>query len=753
MLILFWCLNIFSQKNTNITGFIKFENRKIPDAIIELKINKITKFAISNIKGFYKFSNVNIVATDSILVKVICNNYEDFEQLIENKTENITLNVNLSLAKTENLNEVIVVSKDKTTNTASKTIYKINQKDYIKNAKLDEVLTTIPNIYFNEQTETVKVDGKLDGKIFIDGFEAMDKEIKTIDAVDIDKIEIINNPSAKYGVDFLGAIINIITIKKKQDFYKGSVGFTSGLFNNYFAITPEISYKRGRFLIKTLWDFKTNNSIVNYNSSRIDNYVTFFQNNINNSKNNQQFSQTKINIKISDKSNLNLTGFLSGYKFLANAKGSSVLNNMTLDSFSKTGEESNNQWNLSSVYNFKLNENKNLYLKSNYSEFNKNNINNFIFNDINAVFNDIRNKNKEFATSINYEAEELTILSKSTSFYTDLKFINRNFSFSNTNFLINQNIINASLEIDTQWNEKFSTDIAVTLESSNNKSVKSSKNYNLILPTINILYHLKNKYDVKFGYSRKILRPNVGDLNDEILIIYPGVATQGNSNLKSQIRDYYSISMNKTFKTDNLSLKFYNESINNSIENVYRNQGISIIQTLENAAKYNSRGLTFGYKTKLFKKISTNLNAGFDYNSFEDKSILALIKSNCGYTFRGNLNLGTKIFKDKISISFTGRQNGPEYSLLSKRINYPYLDLSIKSNFFKQKLSVNLYAKNLLGDSATGFTDISDYNNFYQKIVARNNSSNLLLTLTYNFGKVFDDKIDDNGINNDDIRK
>ena len=107
----------------------------------------------------------------------------------------------------------------------------------------------------------------------------------------------------------------------------------------------------------------------------------------------------------------------------------------------------------------------------------------------------------------------------------------------------------------------------------------------------------------------------------------------------------------------------------------------------------------------------------------------------------------------KISVSVSGRQNGPNYSLLAKRVTFPYLDLTVSTNLIKDKLSLTLYGQSLLGNNYNGFDDITNYNNFYQKIVARNNSSNLLLTLTYNFGKVFDDKIDDNGINNDDIRK
>ncbi len=155
----------------------------------------------------------------------------------------------------------------------------------------------------------------------------------------------------------------------------------------------------------------------------------------------------------------------------------------------------------------------------------------------------------------------------------------------------------------------------------------------------------------------------------------------------------------------------------------------------------------------MFKKVITNINSGFDYNVYEDNSEMAVIEKNSGYTFRGNINLSTKFFKDKISVSFSGRQDGPNYSLLSKRITKPYLDFNISTNLLNDKISISLYGRNLLGKPASGFTDISSYGNFYQKVETTNNSRNLLLILTYNFGKKFNDKIDSPDINNNDIRR
>ena len=749
-IIFFTFSSIFSQQKNNISGKLTSDKIILPDVVVELQINKSSKFAVSDKNGIYKFININASIADSLTLRINLLGYENYIQQIEDlQSENI-FNINLIDSNIIKLDEVAISSDKKIINKASKSIYKINSKDFIKNAKAGEVLKSVPNVFV--KNEEVIVEGKLPAKLFIDGIEMMPQELSTIDAADIDKVEINSNPSSNYGSDFLGALVNIITKSRAEEFIKGSIASAIGARNNYSSITPSISYKRGRFIIKSNFNYKFNTQVLDYSLTRIENNNTFFQNNINNSKGEQVFSQTRINVKLSEKSDLNLSALVSGYKFFADAKGFSTLNNLNSIDFTKKGVQSKKSWNIASVYKYKINTAKSFLVKGKYFEYDD--INNFTFTTGNSNANifDIQSKNKELSGAVDYEAEELTVFKKKSSFYSGLKYIHRNFSFSNTNFYINQNIISSSAELDTEWSDKFSTDISLTLENTKNYNAIVNHNYSVALPVFNAIYHFKNEYDAKFGYSRKILRPDADELNTDLLLIYPGLGKQGNTNLDPQKRDYYSFTISKSLKSNNFSLKFYNESINNAIVETFRTEGNLLIQTAENVAKYNSLGMSLGIRTKLFKKINANLNSGFDYNSFEDSSPLAVIKENSGYSFRGNLNLNTKIFKDKVSVSFSGRQEGPEYSLLSKSISYPYLDFSIDTNIFNDKISLSLYGRDLLQKNANRL-DLSNSNNFYQKINIKNDFYNFILTLTYNFGKKFNDKIDDNNIENNDVRR
>ncbi|MDP5201275.1 outer membrane beta-barrel protein [Flavobacterium sp. DG2-3] len=745
-------VSLFSQEKHAISGKVLNDNVALQDVLVELKMGQTSKFSITNKNGEYKF---DYNTRDTVFIKVKSYGYKEFDSFVEIKGKNTLFNIELVKLEPELLNEVVIKSGEKIITSAKKAIYQINHKDYLKNAKASDVLQSVPNVYFNEFDGKTLVDGVLTGKIFIDGLEADASELKGLKVEDIKSVEIINNPSVAYfKSEFLGAIINVITKTRAEGFFKGSLDGTVGAVNNYWSISPNFSFKKDFFLLRTSFQYLNNDQVIDFTSRRIDENGLFYQSNINHSNGKQLNSNTRVAIKLNDKSNFTISNNINEYSFSGKANGFTVLNEEEVNLFSKIGKESMVNWNIASVFNYKIAENKAFFFKSSYSIFNNINKSQFQFDNTSEIdYYDVQSKNNELSLQADYEFEEMRVFGKKMDFYTDIKYINRKYRFSHDNFYVYQNVFDGSVELDSEWSNKFSSEVSLTYEFTNNSNQLLRQSYNLVLPTINSLYHFENKLDLKVGYSRKVLRPSASDLNDDVLILYPGVAKQGNSELDPQLRNYYFAMLTKFYTSDSFSLKIYNESINNAITPVYRNDGNLLIQTLENAARYNSTGMNIGFKTKVLKKITANINSGFDYNVFEDNSQDAIIGKNSGYTFRGNFNLNGIFFKDRLSISISGRQDGPNYSLLSKRITNPYLDFTISTNIFKGKLNLSLYGRNLLGRVSSGFTDISEYNNFYQKIETKNNSRNLLLTLTYNFGKKFSDRIESQDINNNDVRR
>jgi Outer membrane protein beta-barrel family/CarboxypepD_reg-like domain len=741
-------LGFSQQKSRTISGKVRIENVIAPDAVVELKVGQLSKYAVSDKEGVYKF--VIATTSDTLTLWFRHVGYQTYSIELDPLQETNQIDINLAL-QAQNLNEVVIETKEKTINTARKSSYKINNKDFIKNAKATEVLATIPNVFFNENT--IVVDGNLTAKIFIDGIEVTSNELKTIDASDIDRVEVINNPSGTYGADFLGAVLNLILKKQSQDFIKGSVlGSRSARFDNWYA-EPSISYKRNWLTFKSSFEYKRNNQELIYNLQRNNSGNVFLQQFDNHTKGIQKAAEMRMSIQFSEKSNWNITNYLFGYKFIDRVNGQSMSGGNPPVFFSKGGETGNTNWDIASVYSQKIGEKTTFFYKNKYLVYENVNSANFIYSDGTQLLYDIQSKNRDFYNTLDLESEGLTIFKKNMSFYSGLKYINRRFGFSESNYYVNQNIANIYVELDSQWTQRFSTDLSLIYENTrNSNNIALNQRYGYLLPTLSLLYRFANKSETRFGYSRRLLRPSANDLNDERIVSSPGQARQGNADLLPQIRNYCFITFGKAVQTTSFLVKLYNESISNSIVNTFKLEDNLLVQTLENAAKFNASGMSLGFRTKLAKKINCNLNTGFEYCVYEDNSINALIPKTSGYTFRGNINLSTRVLNDKVFIAFSGSQNGPNYSLQSKSTNQPYFDFRATTNFFKDKVTLAFYAGNIFGNAAN-LRQVTAYTNFYQRVEIRNNTSNVSLSLSYNFGKKFDDAIDNRNIENDDIRK
>ena len=746
---LFFTVVVFSQQSINLSGKIKSDNNLLSDVLLELQVTKIKKVAVSNENGEYKFTLLDCKINDTLQISINFFGHKSFYKPVIIDQENIVFDIDLEKVGAETLKEVIIESKSKTENMANKSVYKINQKNFIKNTKAIAVLNSLPNVFYSENKGII-VEGNLKGKVFIDGVEAMPEEIKNIKVAEIDKVEVINNPTSVYGTDFLGAIINIITKKTTEQFFKSSIDLTGGARNNYWAIHPYFVYKKGIFNFKSDIQYLRNDQIVTDDLSRNDSNGSFNQNLFNSTRMVQNYINATLGLLFSEKSDLIISGYNGGYTAKGNIQGNFSLNN-NFSTFTNFSTSLHKDLEIATVYKNKISENKIFYFKNKYAVL-SDNYNSEYFNQTLNFF-DVNSKIAELSFDLSYDVQGYKIFKKSTNIVYDLKYIHRNYDFSNTSFYLNQSIFNATLDVNTVWSEKFSTQIGVTLEHLLNKNDVFSKKYNLILPTINAIYHFKNKIDLKLGFSKKVVRPGADDLNESLIIYSPNSGSQGNSNLEQQVRNYYFLKFDKEFKNDNLSVKFFRATINNSIINVFKNQGSLLVKTLDNAAKFNSTGFDFDYTTRLLKKVDINFNSGLNYNVYESSDPSTVIKNNNGTSFNSTLYISSNLFKDKVSISLSGDYSGPNYTLLSKSITYPFLDVTINTNLFKDKIGLTLYVQNLLGDDATITRATSFADNFQQNHISRNNFTNIILTLKYNFGKKFDEVYNDNKIENIDIRK
>jgi len=135
----------------------------------------------------------------------------------------------------ETLKEVEVIGKQETTNSdLNKKTLNLNGTIAQSGGSVLDAMKTMPGVAFDQDGKVIlrgsdKVVVLIDGKqSSLTGF-GNQKGLANIPASNIEKIEIINNPSAKYDANGFAGIVNIIYKKEKQTGFNGDVGLSFGL--------------------------------------------------------------------------------------------------------------------------------------------------------------------------------------------------------------------------------------------------------------------------------------------------------------------------------------------------------------------------------------------------------------------------------------------------------------------------------------------------------------------------------------------
>lgn len=154
---------------------------------------------------------------------------------------------------TQDLEEVVVSTKqDAVVGKLDKQTYTIDDNISQSGGSLLQAMQNLPSVTI--QNGKVQLRGNSNVIILIDGKQSAltgfgnQSGLENIPASAIEKIEIINNPSAKYEANGSAGVINIILKKEDQDGLNGKIGLTGGLGalwikkQNLPTIRPQYQY-------------------------------------------------------------------------------------------------------------------------------------------------------------------------------------------------------------------------------------------------------------------------------------------------------------------------------------------------------------------------------------------------------------------------------------------------------------------------------------------------------------------------------
>ncbi len=253
--LVFFCigLELFSQGDATISGRIydKSTSGPLPYATVVLTgifDDKLLTGAISDDEGRFLLTGI---AQGDYLVKCSFVGYKSSE------TEVLVgrLNRNFDLGRIElepeaaTLGEVVISEdRDLVATTPEKKTFDISGNISQSGGSVLDVMRNLPGITVDQEGK-VELRGSDKVSILIDGQQSSltgygsQKGLSAIPAMNIERIEIINNPSSKYDAAGMAGIINIIYKKETQTGLHGDAGFTFHLNDSsYIRISNDYTH-------------------------------------------------------------------------------------------------------------------------------------------------------------------------------------------------------------------------------------------------------------------------------------------------------------------------------------------------------------------------------------------------------------------------------------------------------------------------------------------------------------------------------
>lgn len=655
--------------NGKISGEIQDRGQKALEAatisLIKAKDSSAVKFTVAGKTGKYQFDNIK---EGKYLVSVTAVGHQKaFSELFEINELNTTISLNVielvPLAKT--LTEVTVTAKKPFIEQKIDRII-VNVDAAVTNvgASALEVLEKSPGISIDKDGN-ISLKGKQGVQIYIDGRPTylagtdLTNYLSNLNSSQLDIIEIMTNPPAKYDAAGNSGIINIKTKKTKQVGYSGSISssWSQGRYPR-FNEAFNFNYRKNKVNFFTTLGYNKRQSFYDIILQRkFIEPVTMELKSHFDQESRMRESGKSYNAKVgldyyaSKKTTLGVvfTGFNSQGTFKNKSDvfifdPNRVLLSQTLAATSNEKKWKNFSANLNLRHVFDS-AGKELTADVDYLNYNGTNdqfLSNAYFsaNGIPTIKADTLLGNLPQDISIytakvdylhplkngaKFEAGVKTSFVKTdnNALYDSLNFGLRVRDIGRSNYFIYEENVNAVYaNYSKPFTKKLFGQFGVRVENTNAKgnqvitNEKFARHYTQIFPTAFLQYKANEKNNFGLNYGKRIQRPNYEDLNPFILFLDRYTFEQGNPDLRPQFA--HNIELSHTFNgflTTTLNYTRTTDIINDVLEqNTDKNE---IFVRKSNIAKSRQYGIAINAGGQVTKWWSGNLYANFFNNEFE----------------------------------------------------------------------------------------------------------------------------------------
>jgi outer membrane receptor protein involved in Fe transport len=720
-------LTIYGQENTlTIRGKLWDNEKNTPVAFAtiaakSLESSKVIKGTVSGDDGIFLLKT----NSSNVYIEISFMGYETKTIKDFNRSNSLVDLGKITLRQDAELLDEVVVQGEKSTVEfkLDKKIFNVGKDISSTGMGALEVLNNVPSVNVDLEG-TITLRGNSGVQILIDGKPSVladegSNALGTITADMIERIEVMTNPSAKYDAEGTSGIINIVLKKEEKEGLNGSISFNTGI-PDYHSIGGSLNKRANKFNLFTQfgggyrtfpeYSKTTNNDLVN--DSRLDSKGESY-------KHEQYYNITLGSDYYINKFNLITLSGSFAYEFeneesltnYAEYSSRNELNSQWQRNEETTAENPKWQFDLQYEKQFEDNEDHKLLASAQGNFFGKvqsSDYTNTWFTEIeqdddqkiNTDFNVVRYTYKVDYTNpiseeINLEAGGAYTINDigneySVSDLTDGIWI-EDPNLSN-DFKLNQKVLGTYTTFSYEL-EKWGVKAGLRLENTNLSTLlkttneNNTQNYTNLFPSIHTSYKLSNILSLQLGYSRRIYRPRLWDLNPFFNIRNSYYIQTGNPELAPQYADSYELTSILAFKKLTLNTSLYHLYTTDVIERVSEYENMVVTSTPKNIGTNNKTGLSMDGKYTPAKWLSLNGDINFGIykrqGSYNNESF-----DMSGNQWSGKLTSKIK-FPADIDLEISGNYHSSRKTVQGDNPGSAFANIGLRKKILKGKFVIN----------------------------------------------------------------
>lgn len=662
--------------------------------------------------------------------------------------------------------ETVEVKVEKTTieHKLDKKIFNVGNDLVSKGGTANDILNNVPSVSVNSNG-AVSLRGNSGVRILINGKPSVltaNNGLEQIPAENIEKVEVITNPSSKYDSEGTAGIINIVLKKNKSKGFGSSVQVTTGVPDNH-ALGYNVNYKNKKINIFSDLRYRYMNFLVNETSSRttydgtsVDSYL---DGTIDRDRTNKTFTvYLGGDYYFNDKNMLTLSYYYRNntaknkvdyvFNYLdENRNPQQIIN--ALENYREP--QTANQIELNYIKTF-TEEGRKFTINLQYDFWNDDENESITEQEIFPVALPVRTlksrdieSSKDFLFQSDYSIPitekskiELGIKGEIRRINSDYEVYDNTVSVDSLNNLLryDERIIGAYVQYGSSI-KKLNYLLGVRMENSNTGSddrinqFNISKKYTDFFPTAHFTYEINDIFNLQLSYSRRISRPAFWQLNP-----FGGIADRrnvriGNPDLDPVYTDSYELGTLIKWKKFTFNPSLYHQFSRNTFEDIrLTNSNGDLVEQAINLGTESRIGGELSISYSPLKWLT--LNGEMNYYSFEQKGLFTVSDKN--FTARQNTRIKFSTWNFQTNFNYQGAIQSGQIDTQSQS----WFDFGMGKDIWKERATVTLKVDNVFDSRiAKGSVTGTDYElNYY----FRNVGPRVYASFTYRLNRKKSDR-------------